>query len=107
MSNKKLLITGGAGFIGSAVIRHIIINTDHNFINVDKLPYAGNLESFILVVNNARYIFEQGHINKEQLIETAQPLRINTDDAYSGVRRKSIEVYSSDKNRAHPSFSQH
>jgi len=42
----KLLITGGAGFIGSAVIRHIIHNTDHIVINVDKLTYAGNLEPF-------------------------------------------------------------
>ena len=42
--NKKLLITGGSGFIGSAVIRHIINNTDHSAINVDKLTYVGNLE---------------------------------------------------------------
>jgi nucleoside-diphosphate-sugar epimerase len=40
----KKLITGGAGFIGSAVIRHIINNTDHSVLNVDKLTYAGNLE---------------------------------------------------------------
>ena len=40
---KKLLITGGAGFIGSAVIRHIINNTTHSIVNVDKLTYAGNL----------------------------------------------------------------
>jgi len=57
--NKKLLITGGAGFIGSAVIRHIINNTDHSVINVDKLTYAGNLESLISVENDARYAFEQ------------------------------------------------
>jgi dTDP-glucose 4,6-dehydratase len=56
---KKLLITGGAGFIGSAVIRHIIINTDHSVINVDKLTYAGNLESLALIENDARYTFEQ------------------------------------------------
>ena len=42
---KKLIITGGAGFIGSAVIRYIINNTEHSVINVDKLTYAGNLES--------------------------------------------------------------
>jgi len=57
--NKKLLITGGAGFIGSAVIRHIIDNTDHSVVNVDKLTYAGNLESLISVENNSRYTFEQ------------------------------------------------
>ena len=57
--NKKLLITGGAGFIGSAVIRHIINNTDHSVVNVDKLTYAGNLESLESVENNSRYAFEQ------------------------------------------------
>ena len=41
----NFLITGGAGFIGSAVIRHIIDNTEHSVVNVDKLTYAGNLES--------------------------------------------------------------
>ena len=56
---KKLLITGGAGFIGSAVIRHIINNTDHSVINVDKLTYAGNLESLTSIENDTRYVFEQ------------------------------------------------
>ena len=55
----KLLITGGAGFIGSAVIRHIIDNTNHSVVNVDKLTYAGNLESLVSVENDARYTFEQ------------------------------------------------
>jgi dTDP-glucose 4,6-dehydratase len=47
MSEQKLtiIVTGGAGFIGSAVIRHLIQNTPHKVINVDKLTYAGNLES--------------------------------------------------------------
>ena len=56
---KKLLITGGAGFIGSAVIRHIINNTDHSAINVDKLTYSGNLESLESVEGDTRYAFEQ------------------------------------------------
>jgi len=43
MTSKKLLITGGAGFIGSAVIRHIIENTDHSVLNVDKLTYSMRL----------------------------------------------------------------
>ena len=54
----KLLITGGAGFIGSAVIRHIIYNTNHSVVNVDKLTYAGNLESLISVESDSRYAFE-------------------------------------------------
>ena len=56
---KKLLITGGAGFIGSAVIRHIINNTNHSVVNVDKLTYAGNLESLTSVEGDARYVLEQ------------------------------------------------
>ena len=56
---KKLLITGGAGFIGSAVIRHIINNSNNSVVNIDKLTYAGNIESIESIKNNARYIFEK------------------------------------------------
>lgn len=55
----KLLITGGAGFIGSAVIRHIINNTEFSVVNIDKLTYAGNLDSLISVEENSRYQFEK------------------------------------------------
>lgn len=55
----KLLITGGAGFIGSAVIRHVIQNTEDEVVNLDKLTYAGNLESLAEVNDNGRYTFEQ------------------------------------------------
>lgn len=54
----KILVTGGAGFIGSAVIRHIIKNTQDSVINVDKLTYAGNLESLVCIENEQRYSFE-------------------------------------------------
>lgn len=59
MSTKTLVITGGAGFIGSAVISHIITNTNHFVVNVDKLTYAGNLESLTSIERDARYVFEQ------------------------------------------------
>ena len=59
LKNKKLLITGGAGFIGSAVIRYIIGNTNHNIVNVDKLTYAGNLKSLASIEGDDRYIFER------------------------------------------------
>ena len=55
---KTILVTGGAGFIGSAVIRHLINDTDSIVVNVDKLTYAGNLESLLNSVINSRH-FEQ------------------------------------------------
>ncbi|WP_281188548.1 dTDP-glucose 4,6-dehydratase [Vibrio harveyi] len=54
----KILVTGGAGFIGSAVIRHIIRDTQDTVINLDKLTYAGNLESLAEVSDSERYHFE-------------------------------------------------
>ena len=64
----KILITGGAGFIGSAVIRHIIENTQDEVVNLDKLTYAGNLESLTSVENNERYTFEHVDIcNRSEL----------------------------------------
>ena len=55
----KILVTGGAGFIGSAVIRHIISNTSDAVVNVDKLTYAGNLESLAEVSQSPRYVLER------------------------------------------------
>jgi dTDP-glucose 4,6-dehydratase len=58
----KYLITGGAGFIGSAVIRHLIQDLNQEVINVDKLTYAGNLESLTSIENSTRYKFEKADI---------------------------------------------
>jgi dTDP-glucose 4,6-dehydratase len=54
----KILITGGAGFIGSALVRHIINNTDHSVINLDCLTYAGNKDSVSVGESSERYFFE-------------------------------------------------
>lgn len=65
----KVLVTGGAGFIGSALIRYIIAETDHYVVNVDKLTYAGNLESLTAVSGDARYHFEHVDIcDREALV---------------------------------------
>ena len=59
LTSITILVTGGAGFIGSAVIRHIINDTSHKVINVDKLTYAGNLETLRSVADSSRYVFEK------------------------------------------------
>ena len=58
----KILITGGAGFIGSALIRHLIQDKNNEIINLDKLTYAGNLDSLVSVTNSPRYHFEKADI---------------------------------------------
>jgi dTDP-glucose 4,6-dehydratase len=65
-----ILVTGGAGFIGSALVRYLIQETDYLVVNLDKLTYAGNLESLIEVENNPRYQFVQGDICDTDLVKS-------------------------------------
>jgi dTDP-glucose 4,6-dehydratase len=66
--DMKILVTGGAGFIGSALVRHILNNTDNSVVNLDKLTYAGNLESLASIADSNRYLFERVDIcNKVEL----------------------------------------
>ncbi|KDD82296.1 dTDP-glucose 4,6-dehydratase [Glaesserella parasuis ST4-2] len=95
----KILITGGAGFIGSAMIRYIINNTQDLVINIDKLTYAGNLSSLEEISNSSRYAFKQidicDKIALEQIFNEYQPDIVMHLAAESHVDRsiKNSEVF--------------
>lgn len=71
----KIIVTGGAGFIGSALVRHIINNTNHSVINIDNLTYAGNLTSLKSIDKSEKYFFEKKNICDplNELFESYQP----------------------------------
>ena len=67
----RILVTGGAGFIGSALVRHLIANTEHEVLNLDKLTYAGDLRSLDGVASSNRYAFRQADICDASAIRAA------------------------------------
>jgi len=87
----RVLVTGGAGFIGSAVVRHLIAETDAMVLNVDKLTYAGNLESLASVSESPNYQFAQSDIcdrvEMTRLFETFRPTSVMHLAAESHVDR--------------------
>ncbi len=87
----NILVTGGAGFIGSALIRYLIQETPHTVINVDKLTYAGNLESLDSVAHSNRYHFEKADIGDahhlQRLFKQYQPTAVMHLAAESHVDR--------------------
>jgi dTDP-glucose 4,6-dehydratase len=91
ISRNTILVTGGAGFIGSALIRHLIKNTDYKVVNLDKLTYAGNLASLSDVSHSPRYVFVHGDINNrlqiDRLLEEHKPFALMHLAAESHVDR--------------------
>jgi dTDP-glucose 4,6-dehydratase len=66
---KTVIVTGGAGFIGCAVIRHLVANSGYRIVNLDKLTYAGNLESLASIEPDPRYLFKQADICDKEAVE--------------------------------------
>src|SRR5688572_18803836 len=75
---NRILVTGGAGFIGSAVCRHLVAHGGYRVVNVDKLTYSGNLDSLRDIADNPSYTFYQADIcDQARMLEILRAERIN------------------------------
>ena len=75
---KRFLVTGGAGFIGSAFVRHVVAATDHHVLVVDKLTYAGNLDSLVPVKDHSRFRFVRADIADAAAMKAPWPISSRT-----------------------------
>ena len=91
MMQQRVLVTGGAGFIGSAVVRYLIGETKASVLNVDKLTYAGNLDSLMTIADSPDYQFAHSDIcdreEMQRLFDDYQPTHVMHLAAESHVDR--------------------
>lgn len=92
----RVLVTGGAGFIGSAVCRHLIRNGAERVVNVDKLTYAGSLASLRAVESDPHYAFYRADIRDEQVL-----LQIMRRERIDAIMHLAAESHVDQIGRAH------
>src|SRR3954447_25318327 len=92
MSGKRILVTGGAGFISSTMVRHLLHSTPHDVVSLDALTYAGNLENLADVMSHPRLSFVQGDIRDAALVdEMVADVDVIVNAAAESHVEKSIE----------------
>ncbi len=98
MPRKRVLVTGGAGFISSNVVRHLLAATPYEVVSLDALTYAGNLENLADVLAHERLSFVQGDIRDAELVREVVDGRRRDRERGRRVARREV-----DPSRAPPS----